>query len=131
MVEDDKLFWSKDKNEDQKPLRKKSESYAKVKQATSQRNNQNSDIVSILMEFCNRLNITESLKEKSVYVDWEKVVGAEISAVSKVKSVKDGVMQVRIKDAVWRQELNYLENDIISKINKYYNKQIITKIKFV
>jgi trehalose-6-phosphate synthase len=41
------------------------------------------------------------------------------------------ILSLRVENSVMRQELNLRQEALIEKINKYYQKEVVNKIKFV
>lgn len=61
---------------------------------------------------------------------WEKVVGEQIAKVTKPERIERDVLYVRVKKAVWRNELVFLKKEIIKKINKELEEEIVKEIVF-
>ena len=81
-------------------------------------------------EFIERMGFTERVDEQSAIVCWGKVVGEKIASVGDPKSIKDGILKVKVKDPVWRQELFYLKDEIRKKLNNELGKNVVSDIIF-
>jgi predicted nucleic acid-binding Zn ribbon protein len=57
-------------------------------------------------------------REGALLEQWPRLAGVQIAAVAKAERVEDGVMYVRVSSASWRQELAYLKQTLLDKIQK-------------
>jgi len=58
-----------------------------------------------------------------IFPEWKKIV--------KPRKVEFGTLVLRVEDAVWRSELNLNKEKIISKINDYFQKEVVKRIRFL
>ena len=68
---------------------------------------------------------------KSRFVYWEEVVGEKISKVAVPVKNKNGVLLVKVEDAIWRFELNRRKIELVKKINEKLNKNEVKEIVFI
>lgn len=45
--------------------------------------------------------------------------------------VEKSFIYLHVENSTWRSELKFREKALIEKINKYFNENIITKVKFI
>ena len=62
---------------------------------------------------------------------WEEVVGQGIKENTEPIEVQFGVMTVRTKNSVWKQELQLQKADIIKSLNKKLIKTMIKDLRFI
>ena len=62
---------------------------------------------------------------------WEEVVGKRIRENTEPIEVQFGVMTVKTKNSVWKQELQLQKLDIIKLLNKKLIKTIIKDLRFI
>tara|TARA_B100000242_G_scaffold92159_1_gene62573 strand:- start:1977 stop:2252 length:276 start_codon:yes stop_codon:yes gene_type:complete len=62
---------------------------------------------------------------------WEEVVGAKIKENTEPIEVQFGVMTVKVKNSVWKQELQFQKNNIIKSLNKKLIKTMIKDLRFI
>ena len=60
---------------------------------------------------------------------WNLTVGKEISRISSIDKVAQGVLHVRIKSIEWLPALESLKEKIICELNNRVGKQRVKKIK--
>tara|TARA_Y100001970_G_C14238427_1_gene863364 strand:- start:1646 stop:1921 length:276 start_codon:yes stop_codon:yes gene_type:complete len=70
------------------------------------------------------------VQQKAIDV-WEEVVGRAISQNTETVSVEKRVLTIKTRNATWRQELQLQKTNIIRKLNKKLNKNIIKDIRFL
>ena len=62
---------------------------------------------------------------------WEEVVGQGIKENTEPIEVQFGVMTVRTKNSVWKQELQLQKADIIKSLNKKLIQTMIKDLRFI
>ena len=73
----------------------------------------------------------ERVRQGRAITLWSKAAGKEISKVTEVTYLKNGVMFVKTETPVWRNELIFQKEEIINKMNNLLKKRIIKDIKFI
>ena len=68
------------------------------------------------------------LKEGNIWLVWETAVGAQIAAQAKPAGFRDGVLTVAVASAPWMQQLSYLKKEIIAKLNKRLDEELVKDI---
>ncbi len=76
------------------------------------------------------LNSGTKLRESLAMAYWERAVGPQAAAASEPESVRDGVMFVRTKSAVWSQELKLMQMHILKDLNGRIGRPVIKDIIF-
>ena len=62
---------------------------------------------------------------------WGDVVGQKIRENTEPVEVQFGVMTVKVKNSVWKQELQFQKNNIIKSLNKKLIKTMIKDLRFI
>ena len=81
--------------------------------------------------FIKNSKIEKGLEQNKALMIWPEVVGKKIADNTEVSSVESGVVLVKVKTPVWRQELQLQKHDIINKLNKALTKKTIKDIRFI
>ncbi len=84
----------------------------------------------LIFQFLESIGIKERVEEHFAFVYWDSVVGKEIARQTEPTKITRGILFVKVKDSVWRNELQYFKNEIIEKLNKRIGKKVIEDIKF-
>lgn len=77
-----------------------------------------------------QLGIDKKIKQHEILDIWSVVVGDQISKVTKAESIKDGKLFISVKHPTWRNELIYLKNELIERLNKEMKQEIVKDIIF-
>ena len=72
----------------------------------------------------------ENLNAVHVINTWRELLGPTMSQYSEGESFENGALRVRIKSAVLRNDLFMQRTELIQKINKQLDKQVVFAIVF-
>jgi hypothetical protein len=61
---------------------------------------------------------------------WDRAVGSIIAANTKAHNIKNGTLFVKVSTSVWMQQLQFMKQEIIDKVNAGLEKQSIMHIHF-
>jgi predicted nucleic acid-binding Zn ribbon protein len=61
---------------------------------------------------------------------WSEVTGSVISENTKPTAMKDRLLLVNVTSSVWMQQLQYMKNDLIVRVNAALGAEDIENIKF-
>lgn len=84
----------------------------------------------VLDELVNELGIRKKLREYDAVIYWGDIVGDHIAKVTVVRRISQGVLYVRVKTSVWRNELTLRKKELIDKINSVVSETVVKDIKF-
>ena len=87
-------------------------------------------IGSIIDSTISHLGIGRRLKDFEVMDRWPQIVGEQIAKVAVPQRLENGKLFVHVSQAPWRNELVFLKNALIQKINKDMEQEIVTDIIF-
>jgi predicted nucleic acid-binding Zn ribbon protein len=76
------------------------------------------------------LGITEAVQEYAVLEAWPGIVGEQIARVTTAERITDGVLFVKVSNAPWRNELVFLKQDLIGKLNQAMGREFVHDIVF-
>jgi len=83
-----------------------------------------------IRELVDFLDVDDIITEQTAITKWEQVVGEKIAQVAQPKSIKKGILKVKVKNSVWRQELTFMKEDIVQKLNNELHSKIVSEIIF-
>ena len=87
-------------------------------------------IKGILNATLRKLGLEKKIKECAILSFWNEVVGESIALHTRPIKVYDGRMTVLVESPSWTQELTFLKNKILERLNKSMGKEIIKDIYF-
>ncbi|HHE47167.1 MAG TPA: DUF721 domain-containing protein [Bacteroidetes bacterium] len=90
-----------------------------------------SDVGSLVSRLMGELGYAERLAEQGAITKWEEVVGEKIAAEAEPRSIKNGVLKVKVKSPAWRQELTFLKDKILGRLNDKIGRTVVSDIRFL
>lgn len=76
------------------------------------------------------LNVIKQTADEYAVVNRFEEIFPELSKVAKPEKIESGFLTIKVDNSVWRSELLYQKENLINKINSFFNKKIVTNIKF-
>jgi hypothetical protein len=70
-----------------------------------------------LSDLVERLPFRERLREHAVWTVWAEVVGPLLASKAEPVRIEEGKLFVRVANSAWMQELQFLKDDIRSRLN--------------
>lgn len=84
----------------------------------------------LIEQFLQSVGIQGKIEENFAIVYWDQAVGKEISERTEPFKITKGILFVKVKDPVWRNELQFFKEEIIKKLNDKIGRNIVKEIKF-
>jgi len=76
-------------------------------------------------------NLEMFIVEGDIINNWKDIVGPRIASNTEVQRIKDGILVVKVKNDVWRNELTFHKADLLEKINRFLSKKFINDIRWI
>jgi hypothetical protein len=92
------------------------------------RGNNNRTIGDIIRKLMKNPKLAGKLDELDALQVWEELVGEQICKYISDQKIHKGVLYVKLKSAVVRNELSYKKTEFISQINQRIGKKLLTDI---
>jgi predicted nucleic acid-binding Zn ribbon protein len=71
------------------------------------------------------------IRERKVFGIWEEAVGGPIARNAQPDRIERGVLIVRVRSSSWAQELTYMKDRIITRLNERLNRPLVTDMRFI
>ena len=84
-----------------------------------------------LIEILDDEKLKPALEKGNISTCWKESVGALINENTTIKSFKKGILIIKTKTPVWRNELLFQKIDIIKILNAKLEKNKIKDIRFL
>ena len=94
------------------------------------RSNNPEPIGKILTKNLKNLGLDRRLKEESIVLNWNRLVGERIASKANPLKVKDSILFVSVENASWRNELFFMKRKIIEELNRSVKGNVIRDIVF-
>src|SRR5712692_9744759 len=85
----------------------------------------------VLEKSLKRLDPSGRLGEYGVWPIWNEAVGDMIARNAQPEKIRQGTLFVKVSSPVWMQQLQYLKETIVEKINRELGKEVVKNIFFV
>ncbi len=95
------------------------------------RSNHPEQIGKILTKSLRNLRIDRRIKEESVVLNWNQLVGERIASQANPLKVRDSILFVSVENASWRNELHFMKRKIMEELNQSVKDNVIKDIVFV
>lgn len=84
----------------------------------------------ILSAALKRKGLSLKLDENNVLKLWPKAVGPQIALQTQSDAVRNGILFVKTTSSVWVQQLHFMKDDILRKLNELAGVNSISAIRF-
>lgn len=86
--------------------------------------------VSIKEVVSNEVKNSKNIMESIVKSNWPDIVGNVLAKKSAPYFIKNRILYVSVENSIWTQQMQFLKNDIIEKINSFLNGAYISDLVF-
>lgn len=84
-----------------------------------------------IQDLARSFGIQDKLQQYEAVTGWAAIVGSHIAKETEALKIEKGILIVRVRTSVWRNELNMRKREIISKLNQAIGEAVIKDIKFL
>jgi predicted nucleic acid-binding Zn ribbon protein len=88
-------------------------------------------IGSVLDELVVSRDWRQGLAEGNIFMDWEKIVGAEIASHSTPISLLEGVLTIQTSSTAWATQLNLISSDLLKTISSSAPGALVEKLTLI
>lgn len=79
----------------------------------------------------NRMGFAERLHKQEAVVRWNEIVGETIAAETEPIRIDGDTLVIKVYQAAWRQQLVFLKDELLSKLEVEVGKDLIKDIRLV
>jgi predicted nucleic acid-binding Zn ribbon protein len=83
-----------------------------------------------IQELTRSFGIDKKLQQYEAVTRWAIIVGPQIAKETEPQKIEKGLLLVRVRKGVWRNELTMRKSEIIAKLNKAIGSEAVKDIKF-
>jgi predicted nucleic acid-binding Zn ribbon protein len=88
-------------------------------------------IGSLILETLNRMGYGDRIHRQSAVTGWSDLVGEVIADETKALKIDNKTLVVKVHRAAWRQQLTFLKDEILKKIETALGKGVVEDIRFI
>ena len=92
------------------------------------RGNNNRKLGDIISKLMKNPKLSERLDNLDVIDVWQEIIGPPLAKYITDQKIRKGVLYVKLKSSVVRNELSYKKSEFVSQINQRIGKELITDI---
>ncbi len=85
----------------------------------------------ILSGYLNQPGLRSKMREQKILNAWDQVVGKAIAEVTQPSRVRNHILQIRVINSVWMQELQFHKPFMIQKLNELLGDPALQDLRFV
>ncbi len=84
----------------------------------------------ILEKALKKFNLEIRIKEGKIWEVWDNVVGPTVARNAQPESIRGRVLFVTVSSSTWMQQLQFLKEKILEKLNQSLGKTLVKSISF-
>ena len=92
------------------------------------RGDNNRKVGDIIRKLMKNPKLSEKLDKLEAIDAWNEIIGKQLSKYITDQKINKGILYVKLKSAVVRNELSYKKSEFINQINKKVGKQLLADI---
>lgn len=92
------------------------------------RGDNNRKVGDIIRKLMKNPKLSEKLDKLEAIDAWNELIGKQLSKYITDQKINKGILYVKLKSAVVRNELSYKKSEFINQINKKVGKQLLADI---
>ena len=85
----------------------------------------------VLDQSLKRFELTARLDEYGVWPIWNDVVGKTIALNAQPEKIRNGTLFVKVTSPVWMQQLQFMKEMIVEKLNQRLKSEVVKTIFFM
>lgn len=89
------------------------------------------DLQSVLSNFIKDNHLENVMDFVEIKKNWSNLVGVRLSPHCEPKEIKHQILYIKARGSVWRNEIFFLKNDIVKRINEFFKRRMIIKIMII
>ncbi len=85
----------------------------------------------ILDRTVRRLPLRRRLDDYALWEIWDDTVGPAVARNAQPEKIRNGTLSVRVRAPTWMQQLQYMKDIMVEKLNQRLGREVVTNIFFV
>ena len=87
-------------------------------------------IGNVLADLVEQYGYRDRLDAARVVEAWPLLVGPTIAAVTDQVWMREGVLNVKVRSAAWRHQLQFQRNDWRTRMNEHIGREVVKEVAF-
>lgn len=85
----------------------------------------------ILDRTVRRLPLTRRLDDYALWEIWDDTMGPTVARNAQPDKLRKGTLSVKVRAPTWMQQLQYMKDIMVEKLNERMGREVVTNIFFV
>ncbi len=85
----------------------------------------------ILDRTVKRLPLRRRLDDYALWTIWDDTVGPAVARNAQPERIRNGTLFVKVRAPTWMQQLQYMKDIMVEKLNQRLEREVVTNIFFV
>ncbi len=85
----------------------------------------------VLFSILKKRGMTSKIEERKLQKLWPEAVGSQIASQTQPDSLRNGTLFVKTVSSVWVQQLHFMKEQILARLNELAGKALIQEIRFI
>lgn len=85
----------------------------------------------ILDRTVKRLPLERKLDDYALWAIWDDTVGPTVARNARPEKIRNGTLFVRVRASTWMQQLPYMKDLLVEKLNQRLEREVVTNVFFV
>lgn len=78
-----------------------------------------------------RLPLRQRLDDYALWTVWDETVGPAVARNAQPVGLRHGTLFVKVRAATWMQQLQYMKDIMVEKLNQRMEREVVTNVFFV
>ena len=78
-----------------------------------------------------RLPLRRKLDDYALWGIWDDTVGPTVARNAQPEKIRNGTLFIRVRAATWMQQLQYMKDILMEKLNQRLEREVVTNVFFV
>ena len=85
----------------------------------------------LILDALSRMGLADRIHKQSAVLSWSEIVGEDISKETKALKIDNNTLVVKVYKAAWRQQLTFLKEELLKKVETQLGKGVVEDIRFI
>ena len=82
----------------------------------------------VLQQIVDRFHLRSRMNSENVKNYWSEIAGKVVAKYTKTVELRDNFLYIEVTEPALKNELLYMQEDIIASVNKYLKSEVVEKI---
>ncbi|NLL29189.1 MAG: DUF721 domain-containing protein [Bacteroidales bacterium] len=82
----------------------------------------------VLQQIVDRFHLRSRMNSENVKNYWSEIAGKVVAKYTKTVELRDNLLYIEVTEPALKNELLYMQEDIIASVNKYLKSEVVEKI---